>query len=84
MAALAQDGDGLRADQAGAADDDDLHEPLLPFVIASFVIAPVTGDPSTVSNGSEEKRPQRRRALFLAAEETSDEARILNRRPLAV
>src|SRR5260221_282730 len=25
MAALAQNGDGLRADQAGAADDDDLH-----------------------------------------------------------
>jgi hypothetical protein len=24
-AALAQNGDGLRADQAGAADDDDLH-----------------------------------------------------------
>src|SRR3984885_3108407 len=26
VAALAQDGDRLRADQAGAADDDDLHE----------------------------------------------------------
>src|SRR5215475_557161 len=26
VAALAQNGDGLRADQAGAADDDDLHE----------------------------------------------------------
>ena len=25
VAALSQDGDGLRADQAGAADDDDLH-----------------------------------------------------------
>jgi hypothetical protein len=25
VAALAQNGDGLRADQAGAADDDDLH-----------------------------------------------------------
>jgi hypothetical protein len=25
MAALAQNGDSLRADQAGAADDDDLH-----------------------------------------------------------
>ena len=26
VASLAQNGDGLRADQAGAADDDDLHE----------------------------------------------------------
>src|SRR5262249_34842147 len=26
VAALAQNGDGLRADQAGAADDDDLHD----------------------------------------------------------
>jgi hypothetical protein len=26
VAALVQNGDGLRADQAGAADDDDLHE----------------------------------------------------------
>src|SRR5262249_9135958 len=26
MAATAQNGDGLRADQAGAADDDDLHD----------------------------------------------------------
>ena len=25
MAALAQNGDGLRADQAGAANDDDIH-----------------------------------------------------------
>jgi hypothetical protein len=25
VAALTQNGDGLRADQAGAADDDDLH-----------------------------------------------------------
>jgi hypothetical protein len=25
VAALAQNGDGLRADQAGATDDDDLH-----------------------------------------------------------
>jgi hypothetical protein len=25
VAALAQNGDGLRADEAGAADDDDLH-----------------------------------------------------------
>src|SRR5215469_14362982 len=44
VAALAKDGDGLRADQAGAADDDDLHNlPLLP-----------SGGPSMSSNASEE------------------------------
>ena len=31
VAGLAQNGDGLRADQAGAADDDDLHD--LPFLV---------------------------------------------------
>src|SRR5262245_22938026 len=31
VAALAQNGDGLRADQAGAADDDDLHGALSPL-----------------------------------------------------
>src|SRR5262249_61191587 len=30
VATLAQDGDRFRADQAGAADDDDLHGPTLP------------------------------------------------------
>jgi hypothetical protein len=33
VAALAQNGDGLRADQAGAADDDDLHG--LPFHVSA-------------------------------------------------
>src|ERR1700741_3371562 len=42
MAAPAQNGDGLRADQAGAADDDDLHVMTLEFGPATcwtFVIA---------------------------------------------
>src|SRR5262245_66380060 len=48
MAALAQNGDGLRADQAGAADHDDLHcEPprcywsaprVLPFILVAQTV----------------------------------------------
>src|SRR5215469_11642611 len=39
VAALAQNGDGPRADQAGAADDDDLHR--LPFPLSTISIYPI-------------------------------------------
>jgi hypothetical protein len=39
VAALAQNGDGLRADQAGAADDDDLHS--LPSLVDDW--SPLNG-----------------------------------------
>ena len=52
MAALAQNGDGLRADQAGAADDDDLHD--LPSLV----------DDLRPSNGFECKATHRRPRIF--------------------
>src|SRR5436189_1740167 len=59
VAALAQNGDGLRADQAGTADDDDLHG--LPSVVEDWPLS-MTGDPNGVRThehlrGARSKRP---------------------------
>jgi hypothetical protein len=59
VAALAQNGDGLRADQAGAADDDDLHG--LPFLV----------DDWRPSNGFECKAKHRRPANAPTLAQTS-------------
>src|SRR5215831_8598863 len=75
VAALAQNGDGLRADQAGAADDDDLHGLLSPcrrletLKWVRMQVRKISG-------------PQRA-CIMQTREETNTEASLLNT-PLAV
>src|SRR5262249_29255688 len=58
VAALAQDGDGLRANAAGAADDDDFHG--LPSL--STIGDPPTGTHTREDNASEQAKRVSRRA----------------------
>ena len=61
MAALAQNGDGLRADQAGAADDDDLHG------FTSHDGFETTATPKPLATGSRSSRIRRMEQSDLAA-----------------
>ena len=74
MAALAQNGDGLRADQAGAANDDDLH---------GYPRLSTSGDPCMGSNASEEKSGPQQACIMQTREAANTEASLLNT-PLAV